>query len=1123
MIKMPRLYLTIALITGCFAAVAQHPSLPAVQVPVFSTDSFNIVKYGAIADGVTINTVSINNAISDCHKKGGGVVVIPEGIWVTGPLELKSNVNLHLQRNALLQFTKDISQYDLVETNWEGLPQVRNQSPIWATNEKNIAITGHGIIDGGGEAWRMVKKDKQTESQWKKLIASGGVLSDNEKSWYPSEGSKKGNNMKNAGAVSPEKTLAFYQEIKDFLRPNLLVLTRCSVVLLEGVTFQNSPAWCLHPLMSEHITMRNVSVKNPWYAQNGDGIDIESCKNVRIENSVFDVGDDGICIKSGRDAAGRKRAMPTENVWIRNCTVYQAHGGFVIGSEMSGGARNIYVDDCTFIGTDIGLRFKTTRGRGGLVENIFINNIVMKNIPGEAILFDMYYAAQDPIALAGENRTAPKVVTVPVTEETPRFQRFYINNVVCNGARKALFIRGLPEMSIKDIYLDNMVIQADAGVDITEAENISIKNSRFITKVPYESVLNIRNSKNMTLRNNAYGEPSAADTTWSARMTKTVMNDMWKDESGLAGGPRKWSYDQGVVLKGVEGLWKNTADKTYFEYIRKSMDDFVDEEGNIRSYEMDHYNIDHVLNGRVLLMLYKVTGKEKYYKAAKLLRTQLLTQPRINEGGFWHKKIYPNQMWLDGLYMGEPFYAEYAATFHEDTAFNDIARQFIIMEHRSRDPKTGLMYHGYDESREQKWADKTTGLSPHVWGRAMGWYGMGLVDALEWFPENHPRRAELIAILNRFATAVTRYQDKGTGLWWDIMDMPGKGKNYEEASASCMFVYALAKGVRLGYLPAKFLPVVQTGYAGILHKFIKVEDGQVNLHGTVSVSGLGGNPYRDGSFEYYMREKVIVNDPKGVGSFILASNEMDMLAGRNLGLGKTVVLDNFFNNETTTDITGTKVPFHYLWNEMGNNGFSLLGHVFHKYGVKTATLKSAPTAKNLKGASVYIIVDPDSTRETPVPNYIRQQHINAIYNWVKKGGVLLLFANDPGNVETVHFNELTKKFGVQLNAESRNMVTKSNFEMGALYVPQGHPIFKTARKLYLKEICTLTCTSPAHAVLTDKGDVIMSVTELGKGKVFVVGDPWLYNEYTDGRKLPASFDNYKAAEDLVKWAIGAGN
>jgi polygalacturonase len=477
------------------AAAQQNYSfenLPQVKETNFINDTLNILRYGAKDDGITLNTKSINDAISACSNKGGGVVLVPAGFWLSGPLVLKSNVNLHLAKNALLQFTKDFKQYKLVEGNWEGLPQMRNESPISATGAENIAITGNGIIDGNGDAWRMVKRDKLTESQWNRLVASGGIVNAESKMWYPSEKTVKGAGLKNAGAISPEKNQEFYESVKDYLRPNLVVFTNCKRVLLEGVTFQNSAAWNLHPIVCEDLIVRNVYAKNPWYAQNGDGIDLESCKNVLIEGSTFDVGDDGICIKSGRDAEGRKRGIPTENVIVRNSKVYHAHGGFVIGSEMSGGARNIFVYDCSFIGTDIGLRFKTTRGRGGLVEKIFAKNIVMKDIVGEAILFDMYYMAKDPIPLAGENREAIKEKLLPVTEETPVFRDFHISNVVCDGAAKALFIRGLPEMSIGDIYLDHLVIQSDKGIDIQEAKNIQLSNVKVISneKLPLISIHN---------------------------------------------------------------------------------------------------------------------------------------------------------------------------------------------------------------------------------------------------------------------------------------------------------------------------------------------------------------------------------------------------------------------------------------------------------------------------------------------------------------------------------------------------------------------------------------------------------------------------------------------------------
>lgn len=466
----------LSLFLFAFAFTGQAQVFPAVKKPVFRKDTLNVQAFGAIGDGAVLNTVAINKAITACNKRGGGVVMLPPGLWLSGPIVLKTNVNLYLASGATLLFTKTLSAYPLIKANWEGLPQMRNQSPISASDARNIAITGKGIIDGNGDAWRMVKKEKLTESQWKKLLAGGGVLSADRKTWYPSEKSLKGAGMQNPGVISPEKDAAFYESIKDFLRPNLLLFTNCNLILLEGVCFQNSPAWCLHPLMCENLTVRNITVKNPWYAQNGDGIDVESCRNVLIEHSVFDVGDDALCMKSGRDAEGRKRNRPTENVTIRNCTVYASHGGFVIGSEMSGGIRNIQVSQCSFIGSDIGLRFKTTRGRGGIVENIFIRDIYMKDIPGDAILFDMYYAARDPVPLAGEKRALPPVEVKPVDETTPVFRNFRISNVFCNGADKGIFIRGIPEMHVKDIVLENMVLQARVGMDIQEASDISFRN-----------------------------------------------------------------------------------------------------------------------------------------------------------------------------------------------------------------------------------------------------------------------------------------------------------------------------------------------------------------------------------------------------------------------------------------------------------------------------------------------------------------------------------------------------------------------------------------------------------------------------------------------------------------------
>jgi unsaturated rhamnogalacturonyl hydrolase len=604
---------------------------------------------------------------------------------------------------------------------------------------------------------------------------------------------------------------------------------------------------------------------------------------------------------------------------------------------------------------------------------------------------------------------------------------------------------------------------------------------------------------------------------YSQQLANTAMK-LWPDSFMLEGDKApKWRYDQGVILKGIEGIWNATGDGKWFNYIQKSMDFYVQDDGSIKGYRPDEYNIDHINNGKLILLLYRVTGKEKYKKAADLLRSQLTTHPRTSEGGFWHKKIYPSQMWLDGLYMGQPFYAEYAMLFHEDTAFNDIAKQFILMERHARNAKTGLLYHGWDESKEQQWADKRTGLSPNIWGRAMGWYAMAMVDVLDYFPKDHPGRDSIINILNRFAKAVVSVQDAKTGLWYDIVDKKNEPKNYFEASASSMLVYALAKAVRNGYLPASYETYAKKGYEGIIKQFIKSEGGQVNLHGTVSVSGLGGKPYRDGSFEYYMSEPVIVNDPKGMGAFIKAAVEMEMLTKFKTGKGKTVVLDNFYNYEFKQDAKGNVNSFHYTWDDKSNGGFAMLGDIFKTYGFGLKALTDAPTASNLKEADIYLIVDPDTYKETAKPNVIETADANTISAWVKEGGVLVLLGNDAGNANLKSLNTVASKFGIVFNEDNFNLVKDNQFEQGAINVPAGHSIFKSAKKLYVKELATLQVNKPATPILTKDKKNIIAIANYGKGTVFAIGDPWLYNEYVDGRKLPNDFDNYKAAEDLVKW------
>ncbi|MBN2320387.1 MAG: glycoside hydrolase family 88 protein [Acidobacteria bacterium] len=367
-------------------------------------------------------------------------------------------------------------------------------------------------------------------------------------------------------------------------------------------------------------------------------------------------------------------------------------------------------------------------------------------------------------------------------------------------------------------------------------------------------------------------EKTAGPGDYAVRMAKSVMARHPDSYYG-------WSYVTGVMMKAFESIWRQTGDDLYYQYIVGTVDSVIAEDGTIAYYDMEEFNIDQINEGRALLFLYQQTKEEKYRKAAQILRKQLSAHPRTSEGGFWHKKRYPHQMWLDGLYMGSPFYAEYGVLFEEPEAIDDVVKQFVLMEKYARDSETGLLYHGWDEKKIQEWADPETGLSQCFWGRATGWYAMALVDALDYVPADHPGHRDLIGILQRLAEAVLSVQDEATGVWWQVLDKPGATDNYLEASASIMFVYALAKGVRKGYLDEAVLNAVEKAYRGVLDTFITTNaDGTLNLNSICRTAGLGYG--RDGSYDYYVhQEEVVSNDGKGVGPFIMASLEMNMLEG----------------------------------------------------------------------------------------------------------------------------------------------------------------------------------------------------------------------------------------------------
>ncbi len=618
----------------------------------------------------------------------------------------------------------------------------------------------------------------------------------------------------------------------------------------------------------------------------------------------------------------------------------------------------------------------------------------------------------------------------------------------------------------------------------------------------------------------ALQQSKADELSWSQRMANSTIKRWPKgkflpDEKLWA-----WNYELGVLLQGMDAAWYHSANGSYYTYIKSSIDPFINEDGSISTFKPENNALDDLVPGRELLLLYGVTQNAKYYKAATLLRQQLNTHPRTSDGGFWHKQRYPQQMWLDGLYMAEPFYAQYASTFHEPQDFEDITKQFVLMEEHSRDPKTGLLYHGWDETKKQVWAMQATGMSPNFWARSMGWYMMALVDTLPYYSENDPGREKLLGILQRLAAAVAKYQDQDSGLWSEVVDKPNAKDNYFESSAACMFTYALAKGVRLGYLTTAYASNASSAYQGILKHFVKVDsDGEVTLAGTVRAVGLGTDAVHDGSYSYSVSQEVISNDPTGVGAFLMASVEMEAAQTATLGRGKTILLDAWFNSQTRKDATGEMVSYHYKWNDFSNSGYSLFGQLLREYGLKTETLYEAPTVQNLGKAQIYLIVSPDNPNWNKTPHYMNDDDASRIAEWVKQGGTLVIMENDPSHADIEHLNILAEHFGMHFNSVLRNAVDGDKFEMGRIDVNGSGPIFQASHFLFMKEICTLTLKQPAAAIWRDKGDVLLAEARYGKGKVIGFVDPWLYNEYTDGRKLPPPYDNLGGGKEYVRWLL----
>ncbi len=818
-----------------------------IQLPKIAERQFLITSFGAKTTATAAqNQKAINKVISLVSKKGGGKVIIPKGTWNTGAIELKSHVNLVLEEGATLHFAFEPKLYPLVRTSWEGLA-CWNYSPcIYAYKATDIAITGKGTIDGGG--------NNDTFWQW---------------NGSPRFGYKEGVTKESQKLGSRSKLLKMAEDGVPFderkfgmgygLRPQLVNMVHCERILIKDVKMINSPFWVIHPLLSKNITVDGVYVWNE--GPNGDGCDPEACENVLIQNCVFHTGDDCIAIKSGRNNDGRLWNQPSKNIIIRNCKMEDGHGGVVIGSEISGGCENVYAENCVMDSPHLEriLRIKTNNCRGGQVQNINMRNVVVGQCKEAVVKINLDYERKE-ICYRGFE---------------PIVNNVNVENVTCQKSDYGVLIIGRD--SLENVY------------------DINIKNCKFdgVVKEPVKITGKTRNVKfdnlviNGSLVLNKEDQPYKNYSEWlTYSEMKRVPHSYLLDFSSKP----KWSYVMGIEMEGMLDTYEHykEGNNAILDYLKEYPAKMIDEKGNITGYKYEDFNLDNVRTAKFILRMHNLFPTKGTEKALKTLFKQLKNQPRTKEGVYWHKAIYANQVWLDGIFMGLPFYCNYAVQTMKpkkaEKYLNDAVDQMVKTDYRTYDEKTQLWKHAWDETHQQFWANKEDGKSQHCWARALGWYVMAMTECLDAMPENYARRQEVIDLLNKAMKSVVKYQDKKTGVWYDVLDVKSD-KNYLESTASSMFAYVLLKGYRKGYLSEEYLKAGVKAYNGILKQFIKVNaDKTISLTRCCAVSGLGPGPgpyvkkpnyKRDGSFEYYMSEPIRDNDAKGVGPFIWASLEME--------------------------------------------------------------------------------------------------------------------------------------------------------------------------------------------------------------------------------------------------------
>ena len=836
-----------------------------IKAPSFPQKDFLITKYGAKTTNTAAkNQKAINKAIAACSKKGGGRVIVPAGTFLTGAITMLSHVNLVVEKDAVLKFAFEPDLYPIVPTRWEGI-DCHNLSPcIYAYKQTDIAVTGEGTIDGSGA--------NDTWWPWNGHPRFGfkeGMISQ--------RGGSRARLLKYAEDGVPMDQRIFTKE--DGLRPQLINFYLCENILMENLTLLNSPFWVIHPLLSKNITVRGMKIIND--GPNGDGCDPESCDGVLIENCYFNTGDDCIAIKSGRNNDGRLWDKPSENIIIRNCEMKNGHGGVVIGSEISGGCRNVYAENNVMDSPELErvVRIKTNTCRGGVIENINARNIKVGVCKESVLKINLDYEPKE----------------VCCRGFVPTVRNINIENITCEKSKYGVQIIALDSVcNVYDINVKNCHFNGVKDGNFSSGQtrdvrfdNLFINGSLVLQQMPYQHY-----SEWLT-----YSEMK--------RVPESYLLDFSKKP--------KWSYVMGIELEGMLDTYLRYGGDDILKYCKMYTDKMIAENGDITGYNILDYNLDNIRTGHFVTRMYQNWPETKNLLAMQTMMKQLQDQPRtIADKVFWHKAIYAYQVWLDGIFMGLPFRVLTAPIMEKtqkarknrkapttQSIYDDAVNQLNITYQRTLDPKTGLNRHAYDETRKTFWADKETGLSQHCWGRAQGWFTMALIEVLDALPENYARRGEVIDLLKKDFDAILKWQDKKSGLWYQVMDSPKREGNYLESTCSAMFTYALLKAYRKGYVDSQYRDAGIKAYKGMIKNFIKVHaDKTISLTQCCSVAGLGPaatpeveaamkqinpkgtvkeNKKRDGSYEYYLSEPIRDNDAKGVGPFLWASLEMEMM------------------------------------------------------------------------------------------------------------------------------------------------------------------------------------------------------------------------------------------------------